>query len=376
MSSTSDLRTRPRRAPARARVAVVVSGWPRLSETFALNELVALHRAGLLAAVLATKPGESGLRHPAVAELAPWVTVLRDGTAAQQAAEVADRVVDLGVTSVHGYFAHRPAEVAAAAAQLLRVPYGFSVHALDARKVSPSELAARAAGASVVIACNRDAAATLAAVGASPRLLPHGVDLDTFAPTPPPTLSASDRPVELLAVGRFVEKKGFATLLEALRRVHRDVHLGLVGDGPLRSDLVARARELRLGSRLTIEPRLAHDALPGRYADADVVVVPSVVDWTGDRDGLPNVVLESMASGRPVIATTVGAIASGVRDGETGLLVPPRDPDALAAAITELVDRPDLRVAFGLRARAIAEEQYDLATCAATFCEVLGGVHV
>jgi len=371
VSSTYDVEVRPRRARPRARVAVVVSGWPRLSETFALNELTALHRAGLLAGVFATKPGEPGLRHPAVAELEPVVTVLRGGSVADQAEEVATRAAGTGVTAVHGYFAHRPAEVAAAAAQALVVPYGFSVHALDARKVTSAELAARAAGASVVLACNADVAATVAAAGVRPRLLPHGVDVDAF-PATPPTPGA---PVELLAVGRFVAKKGFATLLSALPRIDRDVHLGLVGDGPLRAGLVALARELRLGSTVTIEPRLAHDALPGRYADADIVVVPSVVDATGDRDGLPNVVLEAMASGRPVVASGVGAIATGVGDRETGLLVPPGDPVALAEAITELVDRPELRRAFGLRARTVAETRFALEDCASAFCSALGEIH-
>jgi glycosyltransferase involved in cell wall biosynthesis len=372
VSSTCDARLPSRPARARSRVAVVVSGWPRLSETFALNELVALHRRGLLAAVLATKPGEPGLRHPAAHELEPVVTVLAPGTAAAQAEEVAARLAGTGVSALHGYFAHRPAEVAALAARLLGVPYGFSTHALDARKVAPEDLAARAAGASVVLACNADVAGTLAAAWVRPRLLPHGVDLDLFRPGPP---TAGPR-MELLAVGRFVEKKGFATLLAALPRVERDVRLRLVGGGPLLGRLLTQVERLGLDRCVSVEPRRAHDALPACYAVADVVVVPSVVDAGGDRDGLPNVVLEAMASGRPVVASDVGAIATGVRDGVTGRLVPPGDVDALAGAITELADRPGLRRSYGARARAVAEQAYDLGSCTAAFCAALEGLHV
>jgi glycosyltransferase involved in cell wall biosynthesis len=375
VSSICDTPLRSARTRPRARVAVVVSGWPRLSETFALNELLALHRAGMLVSVFATKPGEPGLRHAAAVELEPLVTVLGAGTAAEQAEEVAATLTGTGLSAVHGYFAHRPAEVAAGAARLLGVPYGFSVHALDVRKVTPAELATRAAGASVVLACNADAAATVAAAGVRPRLLPHGVDLDTFRSTPPRSPTTTSAPVELLAVGRFVEKKGFATLLSAVSKIERDVHLRLVGDGALRVELVARARQLGVDQKVTFEPRRAHDALPACYANAELVVVPSVVDAAGDRDGLPNVVLEAMASGRPIVASDVGAIATGVCDGVTGRLVPPGDADALAAAITELVDRPELRRSFGARARSVAEARFALADCTAAFCSALEEIH-
>ena len=153
------------------------------------------------------------------------------------------------------------------------------------------------------------------------------------------------------------------------------MHLRLVGDGPLRSELVDDVRRLGLDDRVAVEPRRSHDALPACYAAADVVVVPSVVDSGGDRDGLPNVVLEAMASGRPVVASDVGAIATGVRDGTTGRLVPAYDADALAAAITGLVDSPDRRRRMGAQARAVAEREYALSDCTAAFCSTLAAVH-
>lgn len=159
------------------------------------------------------------------------MTVMAPGTAADQAAELADRVAGNGDTTLGGYFAHRPAEVAAGAAALLGLPYGFGVHALDARKVAPEELGRRAAGAVRVVACNEDAAEAVATAGGTATLLRHGVDTVAFPAAPAPRHQG---PTRLLAVGRFVEKKGFATLLAAVAVVDRDVHLRLVGDCPLR----------------------------------------------------------------------------------------------------------------------------------------------
>jgi glycosyltransferase involved in cell wall biosynthesis len=358
MSSTSS---------ARPRVAVILSGWPRVSESFALNEIVALHRAGLLAAVLALKAGDGGPAHPAAAEIAPLVEVLPPGDVAAQAEAAVDRLDGLGVSAVHGYFAHAPAAVAALVADKFGVRYGFSVHALDARKVPKDELGDRARRAALVIACNDDAAAEVESAGTTPTLVRHGVDLAAFPATRPP----EDDPVALLAVGRLVEKKGFDVLLDALARLDRRYRLRLVGDGPLRASLTAMIAARRLADRVELVGRCTHATLPAYYAAADVVVVPSVVDSTGDRDGLPNVVLESMASQRPVVASAVAAIPSAVRDGVTGTLVPPRDPDALAAALAALIDSPSRRAELGRGARVVAETEFGLGSRTEEFCRVL-----
>ena len=346
---------------------MVVSGWPRLSEVFALNELRALHRAGMLAAVFATKPGESGLRQPATAELDDLVEVLPAGDADVQGAAVARRLAGTGVAAAHGYFAHHPAAVARAAARRLGVRFGFSAHALDVRKVPAHELAARAAKAAVVVCCNPDAGADLEAAGVTPVAQRHGVDLTAF-----PHAAPSDRPVAaLLAVGRFVEKKGFDVLVDAMALLPGDATLDILGDGPLRPAVEAQVAAHGLGGRVRLPGRCTHAGLAARYADADVVVVPSVVDGAGDRDGLPNVVLEAMAVGRPVVASDVAAISSGVRDGVTGLLEPARDPAKLALALTELIDDRDRRHALGRAGREAAEQHFDLDRCTAALCATL-----
>ena len=356
---------------SRPNIAVILSGWPRVSESFALNEVLALHRAGLLAAVLALKTGDGATPHPAAAQLAPMVEILPAGTGpdpvAAQAEAAVSRLDGLGVSAVHGYFAHAPAAVAAAIADKFGVPYGFSVHALDARKVSKEELGDRGRRAAVVVTCNEDAAAEVEAAGVSPTLVRHGVDLGAFPATGP----GEHDPVELLAVGRMVEKKGFDVLLEALSRLDRPYRLRLVGDGPLRPRLEAMIAARRLSDRVEMVGRCTHATLPDYYAGADVVVVPSVVDSTGDRDGLPNVVLESMASQRPVVASAVAAIPAAVHDGVTGTLVPPRDPNALAGALAALIDSPARRAELGRAARLTAETEFGLDRRTTEFCRVL-----
>jgi len=349
----------------RVRVAVVVSGWPRLSETFALHELEALRDAGVLAAVFATKPGDGSRCQPGTGGLD--VTVLPPGTPTEQAGAAARALAGRGVTGVHGYFAHAPAEVAALTAARLGVPHGYSAHALDVRKVDPGVLVERAAGAATVVACNVDVAESLGALGVTAHLIGHGVDLDRFRPP----CRDREQPDRLLAVGRLVEKKGFDVLLAALARAGAPWRLDVVGDGPERAALQELAHHIGVADRVRFVGSLTHDELPCSYRGADVVVVPSRVDGRNDRDGLPNVVLEAMASGRAIVASDVGAIGTAVVDGETGLLVPPDDPDSLAAALDRLHADRALRRRLGHDARLAALAEHDLVTCQQRFVDAV-----
>jgi glycosyltransferase involved in cell wall biosynthesis len=289
------------------------------------------------------------------------VQVLAPGTPAEQAAAVVERLDGAEVDAVHGYFAHVPTEVAAKAARRLGVPYGFSVHALDARKVSRGGLAERARDAACVIACNPDVAGDLKRAGAPVQLIPHGVDLERFRPTPPPRAQV----LTILAVGRIVPKKGFPILLEAAAQLLAPVRVRIVGDGYERPQLERKIAELGLADRVELAGPATHDDLPAEYSAAHIVVVPSITDATGDHDGLPNVVLEAMSCARPVVASDVGAVSSAVVDGRTGVLVPPGDAEALAGALEFLVDQPDMRERLGREARARVEADFELTSCTA-----------
>ena len=349
------------------RIVVVVSGFPRRSETFALAELAALDRGDMLAAIFSTKPGEEGICQPAADALRGRVTLLSGYTAASHAADAARQLAGVPVAAVHGYFAHAPAAVAEDLARRLGVPFGFSAHARDARKVARHELHARAHRASCVIACNADVAREFDGSDAHVSIVPHGVDLRRFtarrrAPSPH---------FAMLAVGRLVEKKGLHVLVDAASRLDFPWRLRIVGDGPERDRLVARIQAAGIADRVTFCGPLTHEALPSEYQAADVVVVPSIRDATGDRDGLPNVVLEAMAAGTAIVASETGAIASAVRNAETGLLVRAGDAPGLARALTTLARDPDRRRRLGTAARALVERRFDAGRCTKQFASVL-----
>jgi glycosyltransferase involved in cell wall biosynthesis len=353
------------------RLAVIVSGFPRRSETFAVAELNALDRRGLLAAVFSTKPGEDGPCQPAAESLRGRVRLLTGATAAALAADAAHHLEATAISGVHAYFAHTPAAVASDLASALQVPFGFSVHARDARKAARPELHERARRAACVVACNGDVAREFDGSGAHVTLVPHGVDLQRFAPRPRATADE----FRMLAVGRLVEKKGFHLLVDAAARLTLRWRLRIVGDGPERGRLAARVRDAGIGDRVTFCGTATHDTLPLEYLGADAVVVPSIRDASGDRDGLPNVVLEAMASGTPVVATDAGAIASVVRDADNGLLVQAGDAAALRRALTALAADADLRRRLAARGRATVERDFDSERCTAHFAAILGAAY-
>lgn len=357
--------------PGAKQIVVIMSGFPRRSETFALGELRALEARGALAAIYATKPGDVGELQPDCAGLCARVRYLPAGTPQQQAAFMLADLAGRRVAGFHGYFAHTPAEVAAHAASQLGVPYGFSTHARDARKVAPAALAARARRAACVVACNTDVAQEFERTGAQVQMLPHGVDLRRFRPRPEPESGM----LRLLAVGRLVEKKGFHVLVAAAAQLKFPFRLRIVGEGPERERLCALIKAHGLTDRITLEGALTHAELPATYAGAHLVVAPSIQDAAGDRDGLPNVVLEALASARPVVASDISAIGCAVTHDETGLLVPPGDAQALARALERLAGRPALRARLGRCGRARVERDYEVGVCAARFHQLLTSVY-
>jgi glycosyltransferase involved in cell wall biosynthesis len=181
--------------------------------------------------------------------------------------------------------------------------------------------------------------------------------------------------LSLLAVGRLVEKKGFHVLLEAVARIKFPFRLRIIGEGPERGRLTNMITANGLTKRVTLDGAMTHRELPDAYAEAHVVVVPSIQDESGDRDGLPNVVLEAMASGRAVIASRISAIGCAVTHGETGLLVPPSDALALASALEQLGPHPALREQLGRNGRARVERDYEVGRCTERFQRLLENVY-
>jgi glycosyltransferase involved in cell wall biosynthesis len=348
-------------------IALVLSGFPRRSETFALNELLALEAHGLLAAIFATKPGDGLPPHPDYERLLNRVQLLPGSSAVEQAAALVKFLGDRPIAGIHAYFAHTPAEVAAHAAQQLGIPFGFSVHARDARKVTRPTLVERARQAACVIPCNLDVAEAFEGTGVAVQLIPHGVNTQRFYPQPLPPI----KPLRLLAVGRLVEKKGFENLIRAVAQLPFPFQLRIIGDGPECPRLAGLIADTALSHQVELCGGKTHADLPEEYAAAHLVVVPSIVDRSGDRDGLPNVVLEAMASGRPVVASEVGAMRSAISPGYSGVLTPPGDVAALTGALTWLASDPVLCQTLGRNGRERVEQEFQLTTCADRFCRFL-----
>lgn len=172
-------------------------------------------------------------------------------------------------------------------------------------------------------------------------------------------------PYKLLAVGRFVRTKGFDVLLTALARLKREgfaFHLTLVGGGWQNMSLRSQCKQLDLQNEVTFSGFVPNDQLMVFMSSHDIMVVPCVVTKAGDRDGIPNVIMEALSSRLPVIATNVSGISEVIRDGETGLLIPQRDPIALATAIRRMAADREQALAMAERGKALVEKMFDSVT--------------
>jgi len=274
------------------------------------------------------------------------------------------------------------------------LPLVVSLHGSDvflSEKKRPFRSAAKLAfqRASAATACSDDLATRALALGAreTPEVIPYGVDAAEFCPetsaaqTLRRTLGIDDETVVILAVGRLVRKKGFEYLIDAAAQLKRaDLKFAVViaGKGDLGSELERRAEALRVPGdgdiSLNLVGNVERTALPGYFAMADIVAVPSVRDAAGNVDGLPNVLLEAMASGSAIVASDVAGIPQAIRDGRDGLLVPEKDPQALAAAIASLAQSKTRRDALGASARQRAVETFSWDLVGERFESVLRSV--
>jgi glycosyltransferase involved in cell wall biosynthesis len=201
--------------------------------------------------------------------------------------------------------------------------------------------------------------------------VPYGVDVHGFSPRAASAgirerLGVPQEAFLVLAFGRLVEKKGFRYLVEAAAMTG-GVRVVIAGEGDLKPELAAQARDTR--APVSFCGALSRDEMAAALQAADVVVVPSVVDRAGNVDGLPNTVLEAMASGRALVATRVAGIPDVVADGVNGLLVPEKDASALAAALRRLLREPETRERLAREARRHAVERLSWDAAARAFEE-------
>ena len=383
---------------SRPRVAYLVKMYPRFSETFILSELLELERQGVELHVFALKRPDDGIAHADVARLRAPVTYLpqslpgllwaqrralrrtplrvlsqliaavRKGRLASakhvlQAGAIAPRLVGGGYEHLHAHFASGATSVALHASRLTGIPYSFTAHAKDIflDSVRPNDLARKLARARFAVTVSDYNVRRLQefANGTPVVRIYNGLELTCFAPKRGPR----ERPPLVLAVGRLIEKKGFDDLVRAcslLATAGVDFRCDIVGKGSLEHDLRALVKQLGLTGRVRLVGPLPREQLVDLYPRGAVLAAPCVVGGDGNRDGLPTVLIEAMAMGVPVVATPVTGIPELVEDGVTGLLVPERDPSALARAIERLLGNEYLARRLAAAARRRIEESFDL----------------
>lgn len=323
--------------------------------------------------------GDIGLRDSAF-----WVAPL----ALQRGAQALLRLTQgANFSMIHAHWALPNGPVAALCARMRALPLVISLHGSDvflAESSAPAALAARWAAqqSGAITACSGDLASRLAALGGPPgrmQVVPYGVDADAFQPGPPGVAALRarlgiepDRRV-IFTLGRMVFKKGFGVLLDALPRVLReypDVMLVLGGDGDLRPTLEQQARRLGIVEQVCFPGMIGRDEVAAFFGMADVAVFPSVHDQRGNVDGLPNVLLEAMSIGRPIVASQVAGIPQVIADEQHGLLTPEGNAVALAAAIVRLLGAPRLAAELGAAARRRVEHELRWTHIAAHFDDI------
>jgi glycosyltransferase involved in cell wall biosynthesis len=281
---------------------------------------------------------------------------------------------------------------AVAVGRRLGIPVVTSLHGSGVFLAETGGILARAAAyafrkSAAVTACSGDLSRRAQGLGAPPdrcTVIPYGVDPDAFHPLDPRAREALRNRLEIpegavlvLAVGRLVEKKGFRYLQEAFGRAFPDSResppamLWIAGSGDLEGDLRGRGRELGLGDRFRLLGDVAREGVRELYQAADVLVVSSIHDSAGNVDGLPNVLMEGLGSGIPVIASQVAGIPDVIVHGENGILVPEKDPEALAAALAGLAEDGARRRALGEAARASVEERLNWEVVSGRYFSVL-----
>ncbi|MFO1089765.1 MAG: glycosyltransferase family 4 protein [Hyphomicrobiales bacterium] len=398
--------------------------YPRRSETFIAQELLGLERAGLDFEILSldTPPDEE--RHDVNREITAKVHYLpnsmisglpqfvagwwkarklpgykrarsqffrdyrRDLTVGRvrrfvQAMVIATRHADR-YRAFHAHFLHKPASVVRYLEMLTDKPWSASAHAKDIWTSPDWDLADKLEHAHWVVTCSGhafDRLKSLADGDARVYLSYHGLDLDRFGPR---TTDVSRRdgadpgnPVRILSVARAVEKKGLDTLFDALAALPADFHWRLthVGYGPVIDKLKAQAERLGLMDRITWKGSLPQTGVLALYRESDLFVLPCRVAADGDRDGVPNVLVEAASQRLASISTTVSGVPELITHDETGYLVEPDQPEALSRAILLLGQNPDLRARLGAAAEQRVRTEFDHRRSVAFLYDLLKAPH-
>lgn len=382
------------------RLAYLYSRYPVLSQTFCDAEMLEMERRGVELVIASMYPPKTPIRHeylsrfragvhyaPEKAELeglakrakreGRWPEVLvaqhekkygadyKAALRARNALFFVDLFEREGIRHFHVHFANRAAHTALFVKAISHIPFSVTAHGQDfmidlGNAELLREICARAAFVAAETDYSRDllAARCPDSAGKIFRVY-NGIELQKFAP-----VVASSRPpgpIRILSVGRLVEFKGFDVLIDAcaeLQRAGVAFTCEIIGDGPLREELETRIAKQNLADKVRFAGEQSQGYVLGAVAACDIFTLAAVVDQQGASDVFPTVIAEAMASGKPVVSTTVAGIPELVARDETGLLVPPRDPQALAVALLQLIGDEALRAQFGRAGRTRIERNF------------------
>ena len=390
------------------KIGYLLKTFPKLSETFILNEIVQVEKLGTPLHIFSIKrPPEQEKVHPGVYQVQADVTYLATigrrknifdsafvaldhlqlflrnpigyigalrfhfGPARGkrlkefiQAGFLTRALERRGITHLHAHFANVPTTIAELVRRLSSISYSFTAHAKDIYLSPKAELTRKMRDAEFVLTCtgyNREYLEAINIHSTPIHLAYHGVDLERF-------LNLNQRrhtedTLHIVSVGRFCEKKGFNYLIEACRHLKARglaFRCSIVGWGPLRDSMAAQIAELSLQAEVQLCHEMTQNQLIDFYQTGDIFVLPCILTDDGDRDGIPNVLLEAMAMQLPAVSTEVSGIPELIEHMESGLLVAEKDAAALADALQLLLERPDLRTQFGQRGRAKVMDQFEL----------------
>ncbi|HAA03446.1 MAG TPA: colanic acid biosynthesis glycosyltransferase WcaL [Syntrophobacteraceae bacterium] len=389
---------------------MILKGYPRISESFISSEILLLESLGLPIDIYSLRQPRETFTHDNVKQIkAPatylpeyvwphWRTLLDSNRALNrrlgshyrqclaralsrafvrrksatirhflQAGHLcATRLISRPIRHLHAHFCHTPTSVTLFAAELLNLPYSFTAHAKDIYTSEPEQLQRKIDSARFVVTCTGSNAKYLSALNTNStpiHTIYHGIDLDffRFVPSPPPS-----PPFRILSVGRLVPKKGYDDLLEALKQLQDrglDFRFSHIGSGELEDCVRRRIHAIGLQEQVKLLGTLPRQEVLNHYQQSHCFVLASKVAANGDRDGIPNVLVEAMAVGLPVISTRVSAIPELVENGLSGILVEPANPKALADAMHSLLLNPQLHAGMVRRARRRVEQHFDNRRC-------------
>jgi glycosyltransferase involved in cell wall biosynthesis len=381
------------------RLGYLYSRYPVISQTFCDREMLALERLGFILEIGSIHPPLTSLRHEHIARLrapiryAPpqkilsileenakgrgaWPAKLVDlhervygprvkaGLRARNAIYFADLFTRKGVEHFHVHFANRAAHTALFLKAVTGIPFSVTAHGQDFMSdLGSDDLLREICDAAEFVAAETDYSADLLrqrCPNAAEKIhrVYNGIDLERI---PEPATPPSKPKSRILSVGRLVAFKGFEQLIDAcavLAKRGHDFVCEIIGDGPLREALQARIDKANLAARVTLLGSLSQAGVFQRLGETDIFALPSIVDEKGASDIFPTVILEAMASARPVISTRLAGIPELVVDAETGMLISPGDTGALVEALDRLMCQPDLRIAYGRAARLRVEKNF------------------